>query len=493
MRATLVFAAILALAGTQAASAAPSGTFRQAHEYGFGANSSLDPIAKGRVFQITEKIMNRLVRPDLDGKPSPDLALSWSANADATQWVFKLRQGVKFHDGTEFDAEDVVYTLGRVQDPELDSPARSTIKMVEKIEAVDAHTVRMSLVAPYADLALQLMDYRLRIVPSGSGDSIGRTGIGTGPFKVEKFDAAGVTVLTANMAYWEGPPGVARMEIIGIPDGQARLQALLSGQLDMERGITQQQRVLLEGSDRYKLQDIPTGNWRGIVFRTDVAPFDDPRVRKAVRIAADRKALLDLVLGGGGVASCDTPVGPKDQYRLNLDCPPDIAGAKRLLAEAGHTDGIAFDIHVSSLEPSWVTIAEAYQQQVAPAGIKANIVLVPTDGYWKDVWRKKPVVMTRWNQRPADQILHEAYLGGAPWNESYLNDPEFDGLLAAARRELDFEKRRSLFHDAQRYLFEKGGTMSPYHVNRLVGTTARVKNLDPVENHSVRWHLVGVD
>ncbi len=493
MKARLVYAVLLTLAAAPVAIAEPKGTFRQAHEYGFGANSSLDPIAKGRVFQITEKLMNRLVRPDLEGKPSPDLAVSWSANSDATEWTFKLRQGVKFHDGTDFDANDVLYTLGRVQDPELDSPARSTIKMVEKIEAVDSHTVRMKLSAPYADLPLQLMDYRLRMIPEGSGDKIATSGIGTGPFKLEKFDAAGVTVLSANKDYWEGPPGVARMEIIGIPDAQARVQALLSGQLDLERGITQQQRVLFENSDRYKLQDIPTGNWRGIVFRTDVEPFTNPKVRKAVRIAADRKAMLELVLGGGGVASCDTPVAPTDQYRLKIDCPRDIEGAKRLLKDAGHADGLSFDIHVSSLEPSWVTIAEAYQQQVAPAGIKANIVLVPTDGYWKDVWRKKPVVMTRWNQRPADQILHEAYLGGAPWNESYLSDPKFDALLAAARRELDFDKRRSLYLDAQKYLFEQGGTLIPYHVNRLVATTARVNNLDAVENNAVRWHRVTVD
>ncbi len=493
MKATTLCAALIALAGSQVALAAPTGTFRQAHEYGFGAKSSLDPISKGRVFQITEKIMSRLVRPGLDGKPSADLAVSWSSNEDATEWVLKLRQGVKFHDGSAFDAEDVLYTLGRVQDPDLDSPARSTIKMVETIEAVDPHTVRMTLAAPYADLPLQLMDYRLRMIPAGSGDTIATTGIGTGPFRLEKFDAEGVTVLTANMDYFDGPPGVARMEIIGIPDAQARIQALLSGQIDMERGITQQQRVMFEAGDRYKLQDIPTGNWRGIVFRTDVVPFDDRRVRKALRIAADRKALLELVLGGGGVVSCDTPVAPTDQYRAEMRCPQDIEGAKRLLAEAGHPDGIEFDIHVSNLEPSWVTIAEAYQQQVAPAGIKANITLVPTDGYWKDVWRKKPVVMTRWNQRPADQALHEIYLGGAPWNESYFNDSEFDAILAAARRELDFDKRQALYIKAQTYLFENGGTLIPYHVNRLVGTTARVKNLDAVENNAVRWHLVTVD
>ncbi len=493
MKRSIGLAAIALIAGTATAMAEPSGTFRQAHELGFGSASSLDPISKGRVFQITEKIMNRLVRPGLDGKPSPDLAVSWASNPDATEWIFKLREGVTFHDGSGFDAEDVIYSLGRVQDPELDSPARSTIKMVDKIEALNDHTIKMILSAPYADLPLQLMDYRLRMIPTGSGDTIATSGIGTGPFKVENFDAEGTTVLTANMDYWEGPPGVERMELIGIADGQARLQALLGGQIDMERGITQQQRVLFESSDKFQLQDIPTGNWRGMVFRTDTAPFDDPRVRKAVRVAADRQGLVDLVLGGGGVVSCDTPAGPSDQYRLDLDCAQNIEEAKQLLAEAGYPDGIEFDVHVSSLEPSWVTMAEAYQQQVAPAGIKVNIVLAPTDGYWSDVWRKKPVAMTRWNQRPADQILHEAYLGGAPWNESYWNDEGFDATLAAARRQLDFDERQALYHKAQNQLFEEGGTLIPYHVNKLVATTARVHNLDEVINDAVRWHLITVD
>ncbi len=493
MNTSLTYAALALLASTSIGLAEPSGTFRQAHELGFGSASSLDPISKGRVFQITEKIMNRLVRPGLDGKPTPDLAVSWSSNDDATEWTFELREGVSFHDGSAFDAEDVIYSLERVKDPELDSPAASAIEMVDRIEAVDAKTIKMSLSAPYADLPLQLMDYRLRMIPTGSGDTIAQTGIGTGPFKVETFDAEGTTVLAANRDYWEGAPGVASMELIGIADGQARLQALLGGQIDMLRGVTEQQRVLFESSDKFSLQDIPTGNWRGIVFRTDVEPFDDARVRKAVRIAADRQGLIDLVLGGGGVASCDTPAGPTDQYRADMDCPQDIDGAKALLAEAGFADGISFDLHVSSLEPSWVTLAEAYQQQVAPAGIEVNIVLVPTDGYWSDVWRKKEVVMTRWNQRPADQILHEAYLGGAPWNESYWNNADFDGTLAAARRELDFEKRKGLYHDVQAQLFEEGGTLVPYHVNKLVGTTTRVENLDAVVNDAVRWHLITVD
>ncbi len=481
------------LAEASIAFAEPRGTFRQSYEAGFGSASSLDPISKGRVFQITEKIMNRLVRPGLDGKPSPDLALRWSANDNATVWTFTLRPDVKFHDGSSFGAEDVVYSLNRVLDPESDSPARSAVKMIDKVEATGPMTVRISLNTPFADMPLQLMDYRLRIIPDGSGENIGATGVGTGPFMVEKFDGQGTTVLAANPEYWEGAPGVARVEIIAIPDGQARLQALLGGQIDMLRNVTAQQVVMLSGSDKFDLQVIPVGNWRGLVFRTDVEPFDDVRVRKAVRLAADRRELVELVLGGGGVVACDTPVEPKDQYRADLSCPQDIAGAKALLDEAGYPDGLEFDIHISTLEPTWAQLAEAYQQQAAKAGIRVNIVQVPTDGYWKEVWMKKDVVATRWNERPADQALHEIYLGGAKWNESYYNDPAYDRLLAAARRELDFEKRKALYVQAQEHLYETAGTLIPYTVTRNVGVTGRVGNLDAVKNEAVRWHKITVE
>ncbi len=490
---TIISIAALAVGfSTAMAQAEPEGTFRQAHEYGFGAQSSLDPISKGRVFQITEKIMNRLVRPGLDGKPQADLAVNWGANDDATVWTFNLREGVNFHDGSGFDAADVVYSLNRVLDPDSDSPARSAVKMITNVEALDDMTVQITLDTPFADMPLQLMDYRLRMIPEGSGDTISTTGIGTGPFMVESFDAEGTTSLVANSDYWEGAPGVARMEVIGIPDGQARLQALLGGQIDMERGITAQQAPMLSGSDAFGIQEIPTGNWRGLVFRTDVEPYSDTRVRKAVRLAADRQELVNLILGGQGVVACDTPVEPNDQYRADLSCPQDIEMAKSLLAEAGYPDGIDIDVYVATLEPTWPTLAVAYQEQAAPAGIRVNVVQAPTDGYWSEVWMKKDVVATRWNERPADQALHEIYLSTAKWNESIFKDPAFDAMLAAARRELDFDKRKALYIAAQEYLWENAGTLIPYHVTRLVGVSARVDNLDEVKNDAVRWHKITV-
>ena len=475
------------------ATAEPSGIFRHAHGVGFGNLSNLDPISKGRVLQISEKIMNRLVRPGLDGAPEPDLATTWAVSSDATLWTFKLRANVFFHDGTAFDADDVVYSIERILDPDMDSPVQSVINMVSTVRAIDPLTVQFELKHGFADLPLQFMDSRLRMIPSGSGKTIGQTGIGTGPFKVKKFDADGITTLVAYEDYWEGTPKLAEVKVIGVPDAQARLTAFLSGQLDMERGIDPSLRQVLQNSGKYKTQDIPTGNWIGMVFRTDVPPYNDVRVRRAIRLAVDRDDLLKLALGGGGIVSCDTPVGPADQYRATFDCPQDIPQARALLAEAGYPDGLDITLHVSTLEPSWPSMAVALQEQLAEAGIRVKIVKVATDGYWSQVWMQKDAVGTAWAERPADQALNEIYRSDAKWNESYFNDPTFDGMLDIASQELDFNRRRALYIGAQRYLYDNSGTLIPYHITQLVGLSTRVRNLDEVKNDAVRWHLVEVD
>ncbi len=480
-------AIVLGLTSQQAQS---TETFRMAHDVGSGGLSSLDPIDKGRVLQITEKIMNRLIRPGPDGRPAPDLATSWSANEDGTIWTLRLRDGVRFHDGSAFDADDVVYSLARVLDPERDSPARSVIAMVDKVEALSPMTVRMTLSSTFADLPLQLMDPRLRMIPEGSDESIGRTGIGTGPFKLAKFDADGITVLEANPDYWEGAPKLERIELIGIPDANTRLQAFLAGQLHMERGVKPLMRRALLRSDRYVVQDIPTGNWSGLVFRTDVAPFDDYRVRRALRLVVDREEMLKLALDGGGVISCDTPVAPNDQYRAEMDCPADIDRAKALLAEAGYPNGLTIKLHVAPIDGVWSSMAVVFQQQAAKAGIKVKIVNAAADGYWSEVWMKKDSFATSWGERPAHQALSEAFSSEAKWNESYLSDHNFDFILERAQGELDFEKRRESYQAAQTFLAEISGTLIPFHRSQLVALSPKVVNMPPVKSDRILWHEV---
>lgn len=488
----LVTVGSLSIIGLLPSPATSGEVLRMAHDVGSGGLSNLDPIDKGRVLQITEKTMNRLIRPNAEGRPSPDLAKSWSTNEDGTVWTLNLRSDVRFHDGTTFDADDVVYSLNRILDPQRDSPARSVIGMVKSVHAKDTATVKLTLHAAFADLPLQLMDARLRMIPEGSDDTIAKTGIGTGPFKISKFDADGITVLEANEDYWEGAPKLNRIELIGIPDSNTRLQAFLAGQLDMERGVKPLMRRALLRSDRYVVQDIPTGNWSGLVFRTDVAPFDDVRVRRALRLVVDREEMLKLALDGGGIISCDTPVAPNDQYRGEQNCPQDIEQAKALLAEAGYPDGLTIKLHVAPIDGIWSSMAVVFQQQAAKAGIKVKIVNAAADGYWSEVWMKKDMFATSWGERPAHQALSEAFSSEAKWNESYLSDHNFDFALERAQAELDFYDRKQAYIEVQDYLAEISGTLIPFHRSQLVALSPRVKNVPAVKSDRIMWHEVDV-
>ncbi len=477
------------LAGLSPVSAAD---FRVAHDGGYAGAESLDPISPTRFFYANQMLYSRLVRQDDQGVPSPDLATKWSASADAKTWIFDLRPNVKFHDGSDFTAEDVKYTLERIKDPKIDSPAAAVLNVIKSVDVIDNHKIKINLSSAHADLPLLLMDYRIRMIDKDSGPTIEKTGNGTGPFILEELDPTGTTVLKANPNYWEGQPAAEHMHIIAIPDSNARIQALLAGQIDMEDSVVSAQSRLFQKNAQFKSQNIATGEWRALIFRTDTKPFDNPKVRKALRLLVDRQAMMKLVSGdNAGVVTCDHPVWSGDQYRNDgISCDADIAQAKKLLAEAGYKDGIEIDISSADNEPEWIRMIEVYQQQAAKAGIKVNLNMVPSDGYWSDVWMKHPAVATRWSQRPADQILNEAFTKGASWNESYFDLPEYDSTLKAARSELDFAKRKELYGKAQNILWEQGGSLIPYHLNQTRVIRTNVEGVDPLENFSLRWHKI---
>lgn len=478
--------------GLTAQSAAAETVFRFAHPVGMGGSESMDPIGANRFYYAIIIAQNKLVRIDPDGRPDGSLAVSWEASDDAMHWTFKLREGVTFHDGSAFDAADVVRQFERIADPANESPLASALALVESVEAVDDHTVIFHLNNAHADFPLLLTDYRVRMVPSEAGPEIGETGTGTGPFMLETLDPEGTTVLVANPDYWEGPPKIDRIEIVGIPDSQARVQAMLGGQIDWLLSVNAQQAPLFANNPSFITQSYSAGDWKGISFDVREAPFDDPRVRRALRMVVDREAMAELVVGpNGGTVSCDNPVFPADQYRADQSCPPDVEGAMALLAEAGYPDGIDIEISTSDLDQHWVNIAEVYQQQAAAAGINVSINMEPSDGYWSDVWMQHPAFLSWWSSRPADQILNEAFRSGASWNESRYSNTEFDAKLDAARRAPTFEERAALYGEAQALLWEEGATMIPFHLNITRVLSNGVTGFDEIDEQHIRWHLVG--
>jgi len=462
----------------------------RANDLSYGGKESIDPISPNRFYEVNDMIYSRLVRQDDNGEPVPELAVSWTPNATATEWTLKLQPGVKFHDGSDFDAADVKFTLERIKDPALESPVASVLGMIDHVEVVDPLTAKIVLSSPHAGLPILLLDYRVRMLPEGAGPTNDKLGIGTGPFKLESYDPEGVTVLVANKDYWEGAPKLDRVQFSAIPDSEARNQAMLAGQLDFST-VTRDQEPAYKTNPNFVVQSFPAGDWYGIAFRTDTAPFTDPKVRKAIRVAVNRDEIIKLMVGEGNAAvTCDVPVKANDPYHADIKCPQDIELAKKLLTEAGFPNGIDIEVNTADLEPGMAQFAEVYQQQVAKAGIRANVVLAPSDGYWDDVWMKKPASVTSWSERPADQILNEAYRTGSSWNESYFSNKDFDLALDKARSSLDFNEAKKAYADAQVLLFEEGGTFIPYLQNNGRVLTSKVSGIKPLAEDYIRWHLV---
>lgn len=469
------------------------GVMRISHPLEWGGSESIDPISEFRLYEVLPRLYERLVVPDEDGRPAPYLATSWSPNEDATAWTFTLRDGVTFHDNSRFDAGAAAYTLNRIIDPAVETPLKAVLGIIKLAEAVDSSTLLVQLNAPHADFPLLLLDYRVLMIPEGSGDTIAESGIGTGPFKLEALAVDGTTRLVANDNYWQGAPKTGAVEIVPIPDAQAALQATLAGQIDFYAASLPEAKLFADPT-KFVVHLVPGGGWEAFVMRTDTPPFDDPRVRKALRLAADRQTMIDLVLGAdGGVVACDNPVWPGDQYHVDLDCAQDIDQARQLLAEAGYPDGISVELFVSDLSQNWLPLAEVYQQQAAEAGITVDIVTTASDGYYSDVWMVEPFTATAWGQREADQILNEAYRSGAAWNETFWNDNSFDALLNRARSATDFGERAKLYAEAQRTLWEEGGSLIPYFVSTVNVWNAAVGNVPAVEYDNIPWHEVTVD
>jgi peptide/nickel transport system substrate-binding protein len=464
------------------------GILRYPYKLAWGGKETLNPTSPTRFMEAISIVYDRLVSLDANGRPVPELAVSWQSNDLASVWRFTLRRGVRFHNDKELTSTDVVYTINHILS-EKTSPMASAMRVVDSVTGPDDATVIFHLRQAYADFPMLLSDYRVGILSENSLPTLDKTGNGTGPFKLGRLDAEGTSLFVANNSYWKGPPGLKAIEIVSIADSEARLQALLADQVDLIQ-ISPHQASLFAHKTDFIIQSAPTGDWRGIVMRTDLAPFNNLNVRKALRLAADRQQMINLVLDGRGTVACDAPVWPGDQYHLELQCPQEIDQARLLLTKAGYPNGIDVDLYISDVDPFVIPMAEVYKQQVAKAGIRVTLKQVPSDTYYTSTWMVVPMCATLWGQKPADQILNELYRSGSTWNESHWARIDFDNLLDDARRQRDPEKRRQLYQDAQRLLFEQGGVFIPFHVTKTRALKATVLGLEFGMEFFPQWYKI---
>ena len=444
--------------------------------------SQLDPARTtiGDEYVYVHLVFNGLSRIDPDMTVKPDLAESWTASDDLKTWTFKLRQGVKFHHGRALDAEDVVATVKRILDPATGSRGRTSLSMVEEVAAVDPRTVRFALNLAYAGFADIFADRNLRIVPRDRLDALSTAPIGTGPFMFRSWSPGDRLELVKNPSYFEaGLPKLDAVTLRIVPESAARMAALESGEVDIVWSMPYEAVEPLKRSRVARADSVPTPTWDGVILNNETKPFNDLRVRQALAATIDKAALVELVLFGQG-APTFSPIPPSHPYfntALRFD-PPDIAKARKLLAEAGYPNGFEIAMQVPQEREQRVRLGVSVRDMARAAGIRVNIERVPFASYTANVAGKAAMYVDGYFARPTiDTAIYPFYHSEGSWNRQLwrYSDARVDALLDEARRTNAEDARKVLFGKFQALAEETVPGIVAYSAAHVNGVANRVE------------------
>ncbi len=458
-----------------------------------GSPRLLDPPITGSAEEwiITSWLYNNLTRVDEKFNVQPDLAESWEPNANGTVWTFKLVKGVKFHSGREATADDVVHSINRILDPNTKSRGKGGLGPIAKVEAVDPYTVRFTLSQPVADFPANLALPYARITPRETKLNLNTQADGTGPFLLKEFVVGEKVVVERNPNYFrKGFPRVDQVQATIYPDSTAEINALKEGKTDIMWQVRPDQVPLLTNVGGIKLEEVPTGSFVPIVMRADQPPFDNPLVRKALKLTLDRKVIVENILGGHGVIGNDQSLPPNNPFYDTAvkASVRDIAKAKQLLAQAGYPNGLKLTLYTSDARVGMLPLALLTQQMAKEAGFDINIQTVPWDVFLNTVWEKRPFYINNWFARPTTDTSITPFFTtrdkGGSLNDYYYSNAEVDRLLLAAQAELNPQTRKQLFGKAQQIIADDGPAVIPFFKNNITAYRNNVEgySADPGVN-----------
>ena len=467
------------LLATAARAAGPvKGGLMRVGMQGGSSTDSLDPaLAASEVpFQVNETWGEKLVDLEQDGTLAMRLAEEVSSNADATQWMFKIRKGVEYHDGGTVSADDVVATLKRHTDENTKSGAQGIVKGISAMKA-EGDMVTLTLASANADLPFLMADYHLMIQKAG-GVANPTSGIGAGAYKITEYEP-GVRIAFEKFAnYWDAGRGhVDQAEVLVINDNTARTAAIQSGQIHIMNRIDPKIVALLAGAKDVVIERAAGPGHYVFIMHCDKAPYDNNDLRMALKLAINRDEMVDKILGGMGSVGNDFPINAA--YPLFDDSIPqrkfDLAAAAAAYKKSGH-DGSPLMLQVApGAFPGAVEAAQLFQASANAAGIPLQVKLEPDDGYWSNVWNVAPFCASYWGGRPVqDQMYSTAYLSTAEWNDTKFINPDFDKLLIAARGELDQAKRKAEYSQMATMVRDTGGLILPMFNDFVEGRRAEV-------------------
>jgi peptide/nickel transport system substrate-binding protein len=450
---------------------------------------SLDPGTYENNFMVgmAFAFQGHLTEVGADGSLLPHLAESWEASADASTWTFKLRRGVEFHSGKTLNAEDVIASINHHRGMGTKSAAASIVKSIADVHADGPDVVVFRLDRGNADFPSILSDYHLCIGPAKDGKIDWTAGDGCGPYRIDHFEPGVQTQLTRNSGYWRDDRAhFDAVRILTLLDPAARINALTTGEVDVIDRVDLKTVHRLKDSPAVVVHSVAGTQHYTFAMSCNRPPFTDVNVRLALKYAINREELLDKILRGYGEVGNDHPIA-RTQHFFNKDLPQrlyDPDKAKWHLKQAGLD---TLEVELSAADAAFGGAVDAgllYSEAARSAAITIKVVREPNDGYWSNVWMKRPFTAVSWSGRPIeDHMLSEAYQSNAAWNDTYWSNTRFDELLLKARSELDEAKRREMYYEMQAIVNEEGGAVVPVFASFVFATSKKIAYEDRFSSH----------
>ncbi|WP_114814723.1 ABC transporter substrate-binding protein [Paraburkholderia kururiensis] len=431
-----------------------------------------------------------LVNDDEHSTLQPALALAWQPNAKGDVWTFKLRQNVKFHDGAPFTAKDVVATFDRLADPAAGSAALSVLKGVLSkggTKAMDDHTVAFHLDAPNGNFPYYVSsdNYNAVILPASYTGNYEKTFIGTGPFKLEKYQPKVGASFVRHSDYWGDKALPQRVQFSFYADQQSQILALQGRQADVMGTFTVQGGTGILNNPEFKVDGVRSSAHRQIHMRTDSPQFKDKRVRQALALSIDREVMVRGLFRGRAVVGNDSPFAPVfpssdtsvPQRKL------DVAKAKALLAQAGVGHG--FDAPLTTEKYMEIPDLAVVVQNAAKAiGVQLALKVESQNQYYgagtfgKSDWLDSPLGITDYGHRGVPNVFLNAPLtSGGTWNAAHFKNPQYDQLVAQFVAALDVASQKKISGQIQALLLDETPVIIPYFYDQLIARRAALNGV----------------